>query len=628
MLVDLENHKANVVIVKDLSRFGREYAQMGMYIENDFEDWNIRFISIGESIDTLNGTDGILMPITNVINSQYAKECSRKTKQAHRALAKEGKFIGSKAPFGYAKDPNDRHHLIVDEEAAAVVKSIFKMFCDGIGFVKMTKILREQKILNPQAYFNRNNPGYYQSDYWRQDFPDNFSGDDKENVINSYLDSNDVNPNYLKLIIDSNPSKQLPFSDKTKLKAKRLYNKFAEEVFSNESKGHKYGVEVIFDEKLDDVMKTEYIDSVYRITYGTNYLKESLDYPSLLNNFIYLFEYTDLQFRSNWYLRKSNLGIFESILGIRGKTVYNVGVSFNLLNMLSLSQISIYSAFLNRNNIVIENVIKWFFEEYLKEEFSVNNYCFNVPSQNISFSEKCKLLLIELESILKQFKCFVEDGEIDRELLEISSKHLKFESIPSMIKDKYLYLNEKVASTLTYILFSDQSGLSYIDKFQDKYEYFAKLMFNERINISDFNDVQKSRIKILDSASIIKINDNGDFAYEENKILLLHDLYKNEVSRKSYVYKMLSYFSDEEIENYYQFGSTLFSRPEQAYLNYMLNNAEFSNGLALRNKYLHGTGPNNSEKNVEDYYQILKIIIFIVIKINEEFCAKSGDIYA
>ena len=170
MLTDLEQHKANLVIVKDLSRFGREYAQMGMYIENDFEDWNIRFISIGEGIDTLNGTDGILMPITNVINSQYAKECSRKTKQAHRALAKEGKFIGSKAPFGYLKDPNDRHHLIIDEEAASVVRQIFKMFCDGIGYVKMTKILREKKILNPQAYFNKNNPDYYKSDYWRQDF--------------------------------------------------------------------------------------------------------------------------------------------------------------------------------------------------------------------------------------------------------------------------------------------------------------------------------------------------------------------------------------------------------------------------------------------------------------------------
>lgn len=73
MLGDLEKHKPNVVIVKDLSRFGREYAQMDMYIENDFKDWNIRFISIGENIDTLNGTDGILMPITNVINSHYPR---------------------------------------------------------------------------------------------------------------------------------------------------------------------------------------------------------------------------------------------------------------------------------------------------------------------------------------------------------------------------------------------------------------------------------------------------------------------------------------------------------------------------------------------------------------------------
>ena len=80
-------------------------------------------------------------------------------------MAKEGKFIGSRAPFGYIKDPNDRHHLIVDEEAATVVKDIFKMFCNGIGYGKMTKILRERKVLNPQAYFNKNNPDYYKSDY-------------------------------------------------------------------------------------------------------------------------------------------------------------------------------------------------------------------------------------------------------------------------------------------------------------------------------------------------------------------------------------------------------------------------------------------------------------------------------
>ena len=68
------------------------------------------------------------------------------------------------------KDPNDRHHLIIDEEASTVVQDIFRMFCNRIGYVRMTKILREQKVLNPQAYFNKNNSYYYKSDYWHQDF--------------------------------------------------------------------------------------------------------------------------------------------------------------------------------------------------------------------------------------------------------------------------------------------------------------------------------------------------------------------------------------------------------------------------------------------------------------------------
>lgn len=170
MIKAIDSGKVNMVIVKDLSRFGREYAQMGMYIEHYFEEKEIRFIAIGENIDTINGVDNILMPITNVINSMYARDCSRKTKVAHRTRALEGKYLGGHAPFGYLKDPEDRHHLIIDPEAAEVVREIFKMFSEGIGYVRMTKILRERNILNPQAYFNQNNPDFYKSDYWRQPF--------------------------------------------------------------------------------------------------------------------------------------------------------------------------------------------------------------------------------------------------------------------------------------------------------------------------------------------------------------------------------------------------------------------------------------------------------------------------
>ena len=168
---DIEAGRVNTVIVKDLSRFGREYAQMGLYIEHYFEEKGVRFLSLAENIDSSQGLNNLVLPFTNVINSLYARQASEKTKAAHRARAKNGMFLGSRAPYGYQKDPNDRHHLIVDPEAAEVVKEIFRMFADGIGYVRMTKILRERNILNPQAYFNQNNPDYYKhSDYWRKPF--------------------------------------------------------------------------------------------------------------------------------------------------------------------------------------------------------------------------------------------------------------------------------------------------------------------------------------------------------------------------------------------------------------------------------------------------------------------------
>ena len=143
---------------------------MGLYIEHYFEEKSIRFISVAENIDTKNGMDNLTLPFTNVINSYYARQASTKTKAAHRARAKAGMYLGGHAPFGYIKDPDDRHHLITDPPAADIVREIYQMFADGIGYVRMTKILRDRKILNPIAYFNQNNPYYYKSEYWRKPF--------------------------------------------------------------------------------------------------------------------------------------------------------------------------------------------------------------------------------------------------------------------------------------------------------------------------------------------------------------------------------------------------------------------------------------------------------------------------
>ena len=169
MIDDIGNGKIDLVIVKDLSRFGRNYVETGMYVQQ-FTERNVRFIAADDNYDSLTNGDDLMFPIKNVVNEMYARDVSKKTKAAKKAKARAGQFIGSKAPFGYKTDPDDRHHLIVDEPAAEVVRRIFRLASEGIGYNKMTKIFREGKVLTPIAYFNLNNPDYFKSDYWRKEF--------------------------------------------------------------------------------------------------------------------------------------------------------------------------------------------------------------------------------------------------------------------------------------------------------------------------------------------------------------------------------------------------------------------------------------------------------------------------
>lgn len=170
MMEDAEKGKFSIIITKDLSRLGREYLTTGEYMERIFPRLNIRYIAMNDGYDSMAASDGSadFAPIRNYFNEWYAKDCSRKTKASFKAMAQAGKFIGSKAPFGYVKDPENKHHLLVDEEAARVVRIIFDYAVTGLGYKAIAKRLRDENILNPNAYNNIVDPTFHQSNYWRQ----------------------------------------------------------------------------------------------------------------------------------------------------------------------------------------------------------------------------------------------------------------------------------------------------------------------------------------------------------------------------------------------------------------------------------------------------------------------------
>lgn len=155
LMEDIKKGKINCVIVKDLSRLGRNYILVGQYLEMIFPMLNIRFISVNDRIDSIKDPASInnaLVSFKNVMNDEYCRDISNKVRSSLDRKRSKGEFIGSFASYGYMKDPDDHHHLIVDPVAAEVVKNIFDWFLQGMSILGIAKRLNHMGIPNPSAY--------------------------------------------------------------------------------------------------------------------------------------------------------------------------------------------------------------------------------------------------------------------------------------------------------------------------------------------------------------------------------------------------------------------------------------------------------------------------------------------
>lgn len=152
LLCDCESGKINIVLCKDQSRFSRDIIVIEQYINDKFLEWGIRFIGIADNADTDSEMYGTMRLFTSAYNEMYVKDISTKIRRTLAYKREQGQFIGSFAPYGYQIDPNDKHHLVVDEETAPVVKMIFNMYVSGEGYRKIVQELNERGIISPSEY--------------------------------------------------------------------------------------------------------------------------------------------------------------------------------------------------------------------------------------------------------------------------------------------------------------------------------------------------------------------------------------------------------------------------------------------------------------------------------------------
>ncbi len=155
MMEEVRKGRVNCIVVKDLSRFGRNYKETGKYLERIFPFLGVRFIAVNDNFDTLTAErtqDGYIVPLKNLINEVYSKDISKKIDAALSVKQRNGEFIGAWAPYGYRKDPDNKHHLVINEETAPTVRQIFKWRSEGISVVQIGRKLNNAGILSPSAY--------------------------------------------------------------------------------------------------------------------------------------------------------------------------------------------------------------------------------------------------------------------------------------------------------------------------------------------------------------------------------------------------------------------------------------------------------------------------------------------
>ena len=527
----------------------------------------------------------------------------------------------------YTRIDDDVFTKIINRRATDInsileVKDLVKCYDQVIRKTLIEKKNSAELLLS--EYEIRNN-----ANYKHKFFPKSLTNEDKEQIIINYINEEKSNLNYLRIVADIKSTSELSVSDSTKLLAKHKASAIEDEIFGRDS-GLKMTTTVRFVEKLGQPVKYKCNGCNWDFAYDLSWIKENInDYSTLLNNFIYLFQYVDNQMRWTMVNKRKDMSIFESELFMHSKHDYLLSAAFGKLDSLSDLQMALYYTQLQKLEVRLEDVISWFFTTYLQEEFKINNFYINMPSSSSNYLEKCRTILPEIDYCLKQFNCYVNKGFIDQELLQISSNHTFFKDIKSLLPNKYVYSSGKKCDELLFYFFSDQSMLKHSKKCNKSYSSFYDLIMHENLKKQDFYRIDQKTLECLLEEKYLTLDENEFIRFRNiTQIKISRDLNNNEVV----CYWKLSKIQRNEVNNLVEngileFEESLFSRIECSYLNYCLNKSEFNNSLDLRNMYSHGTQPSGDEKiHYANYIKFLKIFILIIIKINDELCTKEDKI--
>ena len=432
-------------------------------------------------------------------------------------------------------------------------------------------------------------------------------------LAKEYCNTDSINPNYLQLIVEYKKLSRYEFYDEIKLLAKRTIEEFFEKN-SDISSTLQYSQSVSIDNLEAD--KLFHLEK-HKIILNKSLLDEHHDFPTLLNNFIYFIGFFDYEIGLPWLIANEETFSFSRFFSFKSSTNFNdyhpqLKATYGLLFFA-------YFYYLQQNKIDVEEIIEWYFNVYLKDELNIMGFHFHASNKDSSFYERGKCIISEMDSILDQYELFFRIGEIDQDLLEIKSSTSSYATLKSFNEKKFLKLSDKRDnSALFSALFSDQSPLSYISSKEEHKTFFKHV--KEGVKISDFDDYQVEQINILIEQNILKLSNEVIKFTNFQEINILYKLWKSGTYCLYYKDKLILDIAEELYKKgYCEYSNTLFSEFEINYLSFILDDKKYGNGLKIRNKFTHGKFTyKNEEEHRKNYLELLQIVIFYVMRINDE----------
>lgn len=445
-------------------------------------------------------------------------------------------------------------------------------------------------------------------------FPKCLSDADKHSIITNYIDSPEPNLNYIELI---RTSKHLKLTSKILLKAKQKAEALQDKYFSEENSTKiSVGAGLDMSQVEPVIFNNEGTDT--NAIYGGVYLESLVSDIDFVNIFQDLFTYTDNEGLITLINKDSEMDGLEKAF-IHSKNEYHTGIAFSHKNMLSLAQLGIISHYLEKKSRSIENVIQGFVQHFFEEAFQLSGLAFNMPDHKANPSDKIRLLAPELEYLLKQYKSYVTDGCIDHELLQIDSTPIFYSEIPSVMDRKYVYSSHQIVLKLQYCFFASR-GLVKSHRKPKQEKNLFQILITERVMQSALEDHELNYFTHLVQEGFLQLDETGEYKMVDPVFVF--------IAGKLWEYGSVSYWHyplsirkemDRLIaEGMLESTNNLFTQQEVSYFNYYLNRKEFSNGLDLRNKYLHGSNNRTEEHQGTDYLYFLRTLILVLLKLKDD----------